>query len=177
MAETYFDLLRRPEWQRVRLTVMESCGFQCEMCGDRSSTLNVHHTYYQKSKKPWEYPKESLRCYCEPCHEKAQRLLEQIKTDALGRLSFSQTLALLGYAYGMLSAGDPDMEIYVSDLEFAEGIGDFWRLRPCQVTDGRGLNTVISGKRLAHLRQLDLDVEYAQLNLDVENFQKRWMPQ
>jgi hypothetical protein len=32
--------------------------------------LNVHHTYYQSGKKPWEYPDESLITLCNPCHRK-----------------------------------------------------------------------------------------------------------
>ena len=32
--------------------------------------LNVHHTYYQTNKKPWEYDNESLITVCRPCHEK-----------------------------------------------------------------------------------------------------------
>lgn len=32
--------------------------------------LHVHHTYYQKSLHPWEYPNESLETYCWECHQK-----------------------------------------------------------------------------------------------------------
>lgn len=32
--------------------------------------LNVHHTYYQIDKLPWEYPDESLQTLCRSCHEK-----------------------------------------------------------------------------------------------------------
>lgn len=32
--------------------------------------LHVHHTYYQKSLCPWEYPNESLETYCWECHHK-----------------------------------------------------------------------------------------------------------
>ncbi|HCY39778.1 MAG TPA: hypothetical protein DHV48_00200 [Prolixibacteraceae bacterium] len=30
--------------------------------------LHVHHTYYQRGKKPWEYPDSSLETYCQSCH-------------------------------------------------------------------------------------------------------------
>lgn len=32
--------------------------------------LNVHHTYYQIDKLPWEYPNDSLQTLCRSCHEK-----------------------------------------------------------------------------------------------------------
>lgn len=31
--------------------------------------LDVHHTYYDKSLLPWEYPKDSLKTLCWICHE------------------------------------------------------------------------------------------------------------
>lgn len=67
---SYSDLLRNPRWQRKRLEVMQRADFKCERCGDGTVTLNVHHTYYERGRKPWEYPNESLECLCEPCHEK-----------------------------------------------------------------------------------------------------------
>lgn len=65
----YWELLRDPQWQRKRLEVMQRANFKCERCGDASSTLNVHHTYYTKGAMPWDYPDEALKCWCEPCHE------------------------------------------------------------------------------------------------------------
>jgi len=35
--------------------------------------LNVHHTYYQLGRLPWEYPEESLQTYCQPCHMQLHR--------------------------------------------------------------------------------------------------------
>lgn len=31
--------------------------------------LNVHHTYYQDGKLPWEYPDAALETYCSLCHK------------------------------------------------------------------------------------------------------------
>src|SRR5262245_53386302 len=69
---TYLEMLRDPRWQRKRLEVMQREDFACQDCGATDSTLNVHHTYYEKGKPPWDYPIESLKCLCEPCHVKAQ---------------------------------------------------------------------------------------------------------
>ncbi|MCH8041761.1 MAG: hypothetical protein IH977_15675 [Nitrospinae bacterium] len=57
---SYYDLLKHPKWQKKRLRIMERSGFECESCGDNESMLSVHHSYYEKGKKPWEYDDESL---------------------------------------------------------------------------------------------------------------------
>lgn len=68
----YWELLRDPRWQKVRLHVMEREAFACQYCGDTSTTLNVHHTFYRTGADPWDYPMDSLECLCEPCHERAE---------------------------------------------------------------------------------------------------------
>lgn len=32
--------------------------------------LNIHHNYYIRGKKPWEYPNDALVTLCEDCHKK-----------------------------------------------------------------------------------------------------------
>jgi hypothetical protein len=83
---SYAELLRDPRWQRKRLEVMEAADFTCVECGDKTTTLNVHHTYYEKGRKPWEYDARDLRCLCEPCHEETTQFLA-LAYQFLGRLS------------------------------------------------------------------------------------------
>jgi len=46
------------------------------MCGvsdeNEGTTLNVHHAFYTKGKKPWEYENDTLFTYCEDCHKDIQ---------------------------------------------------------------------------------------------------------
>jgi 5-methylcytosine-specific restriction endonuclease McrA len=72
---SYGELLRDPRWQRKRLEVMQREDFTCQNCGAKNQTLNVHHRYYAKGMKPWEYDDDTLHCLCEPCHEKIQTRL------------------------------------------------------------------------------------------------------
>lgn len=95
--ESYFDLLRRPEWQKKRLEVMERARWVCERCGDAGTTLNVHHTYYEKDHAPWEYPTESLHCLCECCHECAQDISTMLKR-MIGKLPLCRIEEALGHA-------------------------------------------------------------------------------
>lgn len=93
---SYFELLRRPEWQKKRLKIMERDGFKCQMCRAADITLNVHHSYYTKGAKPWEYPDESLQCLCEPCHTFRHKQLAEVKA-LVGPLGSMELDVLIGF--------------------------------------------------------------------------------
>lgn len=76
---TYMDLLRDPRWQRRRLEIMQRDKFRCRSCGDETTTLNVHHSYYVKGRKPWEYEDTELHTLCEPCHAETTKLLQSLQ--------------------------------------------------------------------------------------------------
>lgn len=65
--KSYAELLRDPRWQKKRLEVMGRDDFTCQVCGDRDTTLNVHHKFY--SGEPWEINSGFLVTLCQPCHE------------------------------------------------------------------------------------------------------------
>jgi hypothetical protein len=65
---TYAEKLKDPRWQKKRLEIMSRDKFTCQRCKDATSTLNVHHRYYEKSAMPWEYPDDALVTYCQKCH-------------------------------------------------------------------------------------------------------------
>jgi hypothetical protein len=97
MAESYFELLKHPEWQKKRLRIMERDDFQCRECSDKGTTLNVHHSYYTKGAKPWEYPDESLRTLCEVCHEERHALLASLKA-VTGEIDAFDVSQVIGFA-------------------------------------------------------------------------------
>ena len=47
---------------------MQRDHFTCQNCGDAKTELNVDHAYYEFGLQVWEYPDESLRTFCKPCH-------------------------------------------------------------------------------------------------------------
>ena len=60
---------RDSRWQKKRLSVMERDGWKCTSCGcGEGVTLNVHHTYYERGRAPWEFEDDSLITLCETCH-------------------------------------------------------------------------------------------------------------
>jgi hypothetical protein len=67
--QSYWEKLKDPRWQRLRLEAMQAAEFSCETCHDATSTLNVHHKQYFKGREPWEYDVKQLAVLCERCHE------------------------------------------------------------------------------------------------------------
>jgi hypothetical protein len=72
-------------WQRRRLERLEQAGWECQNCGDKSTTLHVHHKQYIKGRMAWEYDDLELAVLCEPCHESEhadQSVLKQLLAQA-----------------------------------------------------------------------------------------------
>lgn len=122
---TYSELLKHPLWQRKRLEILQRSNFRCETCDAGEKTLHVHHTYYEKGLRPWEYPDDSYRCLCEDCHEQAQDVMTLLHR-AIGKLSGPETEELLGYAMGLEGQSNKDMVLDVFSHEVAAGIASAW---------------------------------------------------
>lgn len=78
--KTYYQLLKDPRWQKKRLEIFERDEFQCQHCGDRDETLNVHHIAYNNG-DPWDIDSNLLITLCEVCHgEETEAVKETIST-------------------------------------------------------------------------------------------------
>jgi hypothetical protein len=115
--KTYSEMLKHPKWQKKRLEVLERANFECELCGDGDSTLNVHHGYYRKGNKPWEYRDESFHCLCEDCHsgvtETVAYMKELIGLSPVQGLYFVQgfLMAAASFRVEILVTADDDHEL------------------------------------------------------------------
>ncbi len=67
--KSYSDDLLDPRWQKRRLEILQRDDFTCHGCYDTESTLHVHHLYYVKGRRPWEYPDFALVTVCSDCHK------------------------------------------------------------------------------------------------------------
>lgn len=94
----YKDLYRDPRWQKLRLEVMNRAGFQCEECSSEQNTLNVHHKFYTKGAKPWEYEPENLQCLCENCHSIKHAILEEINA-CIEDMKIKELCEIWGHSY------------------------------------------------------------------------------
>lgn len=66
---TYSEKLKDPRWQKVRLRILDRDNFTCKACGDKDSTLHVHHLTYEKDREPWDYPDTNFITMCWECHQ------------------------------------------------------------------------------------------------------------
>jgi len=114
--KTYSERLRDPRWQKKRLATLEAAGWMCENCGDKESTLNVHHKRYLKGKMPWEYDKEWLAVLCEGCHGE-----EHSRSALLDQVLAFAPVGSIGQIAG-LAAGYLDASVDIEDPAFVEQV-------------------------------------------------------
>jgi 5-methylcytosine-specific restriction endonuclease McrA len=75
----YWQLLKRPEWQKKRLEMLELAGWECQDCGSKENSLHVHHKQYFKGRDPWDYEADQLEVLCDDCHNVEHLELQRIK--------------------------------------------------------------------------------------------------
>lgn len=89
---TYSEQFKDPRWQKKRLKILERDGFCCCRCDTTDKTLHVHHKYYIKDKKVWEYKDSVLITLCNICHEeehKSKNKGDKLLLTSLYDLEFS----------------------------------------------------------------------------------------
>lgn len=136
MAETYAELLRRPEWHIRREQIFRLAGYKCEDCGrcregcerceyhdDFADRLECHHRYYQRGKKPWEYPDVALLCLCRQCHEE-RTLRFDVLSVAIGLMTQVEQESFLSLAKETL-ANRPQYSHIFGDRDPHDLIGNF----------------------------------------------------
>lgn len=98
MSDEFFKWYEHPLWQERRLRIMERDGFRCRRCWSAERMLHVHHAYYKRGAKPWEYEDKELTTLCEQCHKEHQLIMREVQIalsamdcvdfcDALGAIS------------------------------------------------------------------------------------------
>lgn len=70
---SYAEMLKDPRWQKRKSEILMRDNFTCQLCGDKKTTLHVHHKYYTDGKLPWEYRSDALVTLCENCHSWVHR--------------------------------------------------------------------------------------------------------
>ena len=65
----YQEQLDSPMWRRKRLEKMQSADWRCEVCGDGSEKLNIHHPKYVDGRMALDYSESELQCLCATCHK------------------------------------------------------------------------------------------------------------
>jgi hypothetical protein len=96
----FWELYNHPQWQKKKSAIMTRDGFRCRECGNDKETLHVHHGYYNRGKKPWEYPDDSLRTLCKTCHDKVAETRQEL-LHLISNLSVGTTRRIIGYVLGI----------------------------------------------------------------------------
>lgn len=65
---TWKEQYRHPNWQRMRLHILNRDNFTCQRCGNHHRLLHVHHTSYLRNGFIWEVDSETLETLCDICH-------------------------------------------------------------------------------------------------------------
>lgn len=117
----YWKLLQDPRWQKMRLEVLDREKFTCQECGATDKTLHVHHTFYAKGRKPWEYEPSDLRCLCADCHKATGEELEVLHR-LVGALDEAQRVMARGYLRGILAIAERD-DVSIPAGDFVESMG------------------------------------------------------
>lgn len=70
MDKEQSKLYRKTQWRDCRERILQRDNYKCCRCGKTHSEVNlqVHHIYYDPSKKPWEYLDINLITLCKGCH-------------------------------------------------------------------------------------------------------------
>lgn len=63
------DYRDRWEWRYFRRRIFRDRGAQCENCGKRDRTIDVHHRVYYHDRYPWAYRPDEVLLLCRECHE------------------------------------------------------------------------------------------------------------
>lgn len=63
---------------------MQRDGFACQICGDKETTLHVHHLHYIPDRAYWDYEDWELITLCENCHKNEHSTDDLL--ECIGRL-------------------------------------------------------------------------------------------
>jgi len=125
-ARGYGRKLTDPRWQRKRLEVLSRDDFTCVSCGEKTTELHVHHSFYRSGHEPWDYPQESLSTLCKRCHRYAERARRRL-IELLSRCDPWVFPRIAGYVIGVSAGpGAPLMDV-VDDGEEVAGLSDALR--------------------------------------------------
>lgn len=123
----YYEKLKDPRWQKLRLKILERDDWACQVCRGKEEMLVVHHRWYENDKEPWEYAEDALVTMCQQCHgyEGGRRQEAEAKLiRALKRVFFVDDLSNLEYGFSHIKLQSRSDEVSCA-YQWAIGSPDF----------------------------------------------------
>lgn len=123
MGKTYSEMLNTSQWKLRRNQIIEASNFRCDDCGrcvkgcelcdhhdEFVDGLEVHHRYYRRGRKPWDYPDIAFLCLCRDCHQERTEITRMLNI-AFGMLNRIDQEDVLGLAKMLLAKSSARNEI------------------------------------------------------------------
>lgn len=108
-TDSFAEQYKHPKWQKKRLEILKRDNFECRLCTDTETKLDVHHINYEKAHKPWEYPDDNFTTLCSPCHEHIGKLNKLIRKAIVCRYEF-----FLFHSFLQISINNPTKDCAVA---------------------------------------------------------------
>lgn len=87
LAKTnYQKELDTPEWKSFTGNIKKQVGY-CECCKRSNVGLEVHHIFYERDRKPWEYDKSEVVVLCRACHGQLHIHLKNFRKFVFGKMN------------------------------------------------------------------------------------------
>lgn len=138
MTTPYWQLLKDPRWQKVRLKKLEAAEWTCQGCYGTESTLAVHHKRYVKGRNPWEYEDHELVVLCEDCHT-AEHEAKELRSELVAHLHQDGPAS----ASEFFAIGAGYVGSQTNDARLAEVVERVWQEDPYPVECGRFLAILV----------------------------------
>jgi hypothetical protein len=138
----YKELLKHPNWQRMRLKVLERDDFTCRECKSTSDTLHVHHLSYEYGKDPWDYPLENFITLCHLCHEREESFKQEAILKAFasaGQMSIVNLMKIISVI----------TFLRIKDRDTYNELREFLLVKSTPHREGceKYLNAIVNGKK------------------------------
>ena len=72
------DQYNHPMWQKKRFEILKRDKWKCRLCDSENNQLHVHHRYYKRGVKLWEYKNTCYITACHSCHEYLHKVQDEL---------------------------------------------------------------------------------------------------
>lgn len=118
----FWSQYKHPLWQKKRLEIMKRDDFKCTICEDKEKELNVHHAYYDKNLKIWEYDNEYYSTLCKGCHEDIHLVKNELKLYIDKNFSSpTELLRMYEFSIAFNNLPDSDMKQIIKIVKTFDG--------------------------------------------------------
>lgn len=98
---------RDEQWIIFARKIRRDAGNACEQCRRSDVTTQVHHKYYVKGRRAWQYQRNEVTLLCVSCHEQMHEQLQQFRKYVFGKLNHQSFRILNGALCVGLDHYDP----------------------------------------------------------------------